>query len=878
MRRPLLALLLALWCAVPAAAAPRFRPIADDVFYQIMPIAWRDSNNDAQRFGDFGGMTASLPYLRSLGVTALWMTPIFPSPAYHGYQHGRADQINPWFGSEAQFLSFVQAAHAESIKVFIDFVAYHVSHDTPYFTGSFQNPASPYTPWLAYTNAANTTYDGAVYTTWNGSSVGQIRWRNSNPAVASTLKAWTARWLDPNGDGDPSDGIDGFRLDHVLPDKGLGYDLAWWQQWKDSLRTVYPDVFSFAEQADWGSRGAELLGPHDATFTKPFLFAARSAIASGSAAGLYQEMAATVASLPPGRTYLGSLGDHDVDRLVTGLGNDVARARVAAAVLMLQPFPPVIYYGDEIGMRGAKADFGSDNSDIPMREPFKWNAVAGPPMSNYFVLNSTAYNARVSRNNDGRSVQEQSGVAGSLLETYRALGALRRAHAALRRGRYDAVPAANPATWAFARTAPEETLLVAIHLAPTAATVNLDLSGFALPAGGSAVRDVVSGATLAAVTAANQSAYPVSMPASGHRVLSVRLGTPVPPPPSPWDGAAIPNDLGAAALVATQVLPTTFGDNVSELDRLYVQPRTEGLAVGITGNLATDGSALALFLDTAPGGQDSLATASFPQPPAGMPQANGLGFDTGFAPDLCLWVNAYGGNLYLDLFTLATGGGGSKRYLGSGVVGSAQPALTGGSNPAGLLASLSNANTGGVTNTSATDAPTATSGFEALLPWADLGRDGPGTPLKLLATIVRPDGQFGTQFLPPLAPGTAPLGYTPFSLKTVPGMQYATIDASLSAPPRPRPTTLALASTPNPFRDETVVTLALAREGDVTVEVLDVSGRRVRTLAQGARAAGAHALRWDGRDEAGRVTPAGLYLVRARTPESSGTLRIARVR
>jgi flagellar hook assembly protein FlgD len=60
--------------------------------------------------------------------------------------------------------------------------------------------------------------------------------------------------------------------------------------------------------------------------------------------------------------------------------------------------------------------------------------------------------------------------------------------------------------------------------------------------------------------------------------------------------------------------------------------------------------------------------------------------------------------------------------------------------------------------------------------------------------------------------------------------------------------------------------------------VLDVSGRRVRTLAQGARAVGAHALRWDGRDEAGRITPAGLYLVRARTPEATATLRIARVR
>ena len=82
------------------------RDIRDEVFYHIMPIAWRDGNNDPQRFGDFQGMTDSLPYLSSLGVTAIWMNPIFISPAYHGYQHGPADTVNPRFGTEADFLAF----------------------------------------------------------------------------------------------------------------------------------------------------------------------------------------------------------------------------------------------------------------------------------------------------------------------------------------------------------------------------------------------------------------------------------------------------------------------------------------------------------------------------------------------------------------------------------------------------------------------------------------------------------------------------------------------------------------------------------------------------------------------------------------------------
>jgi len=864
--------------ATPVHAAPLAgRAPQDDIFYQIMPIAWRDSDNDASRFGDFGGMTASLPYLKTLGVTAIWMTPIFPSPAYHGYQHGPANQLNPWFGTEPQFLSFVAAAHAESIKVFVDFVAYHVSQNSVYFTDSYNRPASPYSPWLAYTNAANTTYDGAVYTTWNGSSVGQIKWNLANSAPTALLESWTAHWLDPNGDGDPRDGIDGYRLDHVLLDEGWGYTIGWWQHWKNAMKAVNPDVFTFPEQADWGSHGAELLGPHDAAFTKPFLFAARSAISAGNATGLYNEMAATIASLPANRTYLGTLGDHDVDRLVTSLGNSTNRGRAAAAVLMLQPFPPVIYYGDELGMRGSKANYGSDNNDIPMREPFKWNAVAGPPMSNYFVLNSPAYLGRVSRDNDGRSVQEQSGVAGSMLETYRTLGRLRRTHAALRHGRYDAIPNSSTAVWAFARTAAsEESLFVAINLTGVTVNTNLDLSSFTVTGGSTDVRDLATGASLTTLTNANKAAYPVSLPAYGYRVFAARIAPPAPPQPTPYDGVGIPSDFAAGTRRATQTTATALGDNVSELNELFVRPDSAGLSIGITGNLATDGSAIAVFLDTAPGGQDSLATSTLPQPPNGLPQASGLGFDTGFAPDLCLWVNAFSGALYGDLFTLATGGGGSKRYLGAGTVGNGFANLTGGSNGNGTVIALSNANTLGVTATSASAAATATSGLEARLAWADLGLSGAAT-VKLCAAIIRPDGFVGNQFLPPLGPGAASIGLPPASLKRIAGDQYVTIAATTAVNPPTTTPGVTLLARPNPFRGEAQVELVLPQPASVAVTVLDVTGRRVRTLAEGPRAAGTHAFRWDGRDEAGRASAPGLYLVRASDGRPTRVTRLVRL-
>jgi len=94
-------------------------------------------------------------------------------------------------------------------------------------------------------------------------------------------------------------------------------------------------------------------------------------------------------------------------------------------------------------MLGVKQSYGSDANDIPMREPFKWLAVAGPPMTNYWALNPQAFGAPFSSNNDGRSVEEQDGVPGSLLETYKQLIAVRHASEALRRGDFRVLGADN---------------------------------------------------------------------------------------------------------------------------------------------------------------------------------------------------------------------------------------------------------------------------------------------------------------------------------------------------------------------------------------------------------------------------------------------------
>ncbi|MEZ4647653.1 MAG: alpha-amylase family glycosyl hydrolase [Candidatus Eisenbacteria bacterium] len=876
------ALALVAVCFLPtvlcSADASAQASIQDDVFYHFMPIAWRDSDNDTVRFGDFSGMTASLDYLEDLGVTAVWMNPVFPTAAYHGYQHGRADEFNSRFGTEPEFVAFLEAAHARGIKVFVDFVAYGISQNSPWFEDAYQNPSSEYDDWLAFTNGGNTEYLGSVYPTWNGDTVGFIHWDLRSPGPVGLVTSWAQRLLDPDMNGTFTDGLDGFRLDHVWqtypngPD-GWGYHIdTFWAPWRSALRSVNPDVFIFAEQADWGSYGTELFQGMDAAFTKPFEFAARDALYYEDASGLYSAMENTLRALdaaPNPGTLLAIIGDHDVDRLGSVIGENFAKGRAAAAVLLTQPFPPVIYYGDEIGMLGRKnTGYSGDAADIPMREPFKWNRVAGPPMSNYFVLNNAAYNGRISRDNDGRSVEEQMGVPGSLLEGYRELIAARRAHTALSRGTYHPATSTSSRVWSFLRwdEASSSAVLVLINLNGSVQSFDLDLADFEVVGGTTPPTDILTGTSLPPITLSNQGAYHASLPAYGYQLLEVEL-VPPPPPVSLVDGVDIPLDFGLDAVLATQNSGTSFGDDVSELDQLYLRTQHDSLFLGLTGNLEQDGTGLVLCLDTEAGGQNVLDLSNIDPPPSGPRELTGLRFDSGFAPDLLYFVNSFGSTFWVDRFSLRSSGGADRVYRGSGTVNLPSGFLGGGSNSAGMEIAFNDTNTLGVTGSDPSPAPTATSGFELYLPYEELGLSGTGTSsLGISAFLVRGDGSVGNQWLPGVGGGYGELGLSP-DMTAIPGDQhlFVTLDPESTGTgeiiPTDPSTQLHLVGD-SPAVQEARLAFVLDEATDVDLTIHDVQGRRIREVVSGPMAAGRHEVVWSGDQDSGARAPSGIYFAR----------------
>ena len=734
------------------------RPKADEVFYQIMPIAFRDGDGDPDRFGDFRGLRDGLDYIQGLGATSIWLNPIFPSPAYHGYQHMPAETVNPRLGTEAEYLAFVTSANARKVGVYLDFVAYQVNWNSSYAQSAFANPASPFDSWLAFLDEGNFNFTGNAYPTWNGDTVRVINWDLRTPAARDAVIGWSKKWLDPNGDGDFSDGASGFRLDHVWqfynqgPD-GWGYNLgSFWVAWHNAMREVRPDVFTIAEQANWGSTGAEFLGVFGAAFTKPIQFAARDALANESAAPLYNAFASALTQMPATGTFLCTIGDHDVDRLASAIGADspafAYRSRLAAAILCTQPFPPVVYSGDEIGMLGVKGDYGSDANDIPMREPFKWNVVDDAPMSRYHALNPQALANQYSQDFDGRSVEEQDLAPASLLNSYRRFIEVRKANVALRRGTYRGVPCDDGAVWAFHRryeqgqapiAAATQTLLVVMNLSAFSANAALDLSEFA-PSASRTAKDILTGRSLPAVTPQNAEAYAVALAPGEVLIIEVDL-PPAAVTPDPVDGRNLAADHrgadGRTNLVATQTQPPFLYD---ALNAMWIKPERDALRIGISG---TDddlyGPILCVFFDSIAGGQQSVSTTELAPPPFGLQALTGTRFDPGFLADRLLFTNNSGGVLYADWVTLRSGfPRSSKRYLGQSPVGGIGK-LIGGSNPNGLRAALDPSGGQGATDT----------GYELRVPYADLGLAiGDCQAVRVLALVLNPNGTFYNQWLP----------------------------------------------------------------------------------------------------------------------------------
>jgi alpha-glucosidase len=474
------------------------------IIYQIYPRSFQDSNGDG--VGDLDGIRRRLDYLSWLGIDALWISPIYPSPmADFGYDIKDYCGIDPLFGRLADFDSLLSEAHQRGIKIILDYVPNHTSDQHPWFQQSRASRGNerrdwyiwrdgkpggqPPNNWVSQFGGPAWTWDPTTQQFYLHSFLAQqpdLNWRN--PAVRQAMFEVLRFWLDR--------GVDGFRVDVLwllIKDAAFrdnppnpAYKPA--QPQIDQYISLYnadqPEIHPLVAQMravldEYSDRVliGEIYLPFDRLVTYygprlngaqlPFNFALiKTTWKASEIAGL---IAQYEKALPPGGWPNWVLGNHDQPRIAARVG--AAQARNAAMLLLTLRGTPTMYYGDELGLARVtvapkfaqdpweKNEPGLGVSRDPSRTPFQWNATinAGFTTGRPWLPLDPNYPMQ----NAERLQHKQD----SLLNLYHRLIAIRKQHRALSLGDTRAVSAADNIL-SYERFCGDERIVVVLNLGP----------------------------------------------------------------------------------------------------------------------------------------------------------------------------------------------------------------------------------------------------------------------------------------------------------------------------------------------------------------------------------------------------------------------------
>ena len=473
------------------------------VIYQIYPRSFQDSNGDG--IGDLRGIEHRLGELEELGVDAIWISPIFPSPmADFGYDVADYCGVDPRFGTLDDFDSLLAAAHARGIRVLLDLVPNHSSDRHPWFVESrssrdsgkrdwyiWRDPkpdGSPPNNWISDFGGPAWEWDAATGQYYYHAFLKEqpdLNWRNPalRKAMLDVLRFWFER------------GVDGFRIDvlwHMIkhadfPDNPANPE--WREGWPEYMTvhqrhsTDQAEVHEIAAAMrgiadEYGARvligeiylpvprlmtyygSAERPGVH-----LPFNFQLIGA--EWSAPGLAKMIAEYEAALPDGGWPNWVLGNHDRPRIASRVGP--AQARVAMMLLLTLRGTPTLYYGDEIGVADVDIPAGmvQDPRELrepgigmgrdPVRTPMAWDASANAgfgPADPWLPLHPDWQT---------RNVAVQREDEASMWRLTQKLLAIRHARPALALGDYHPIECGGDLL-AYERRLGEERLLVVLNL------------------------------------------------------------------------------------------------------------------------------------------------------------------------------------------------------------------------------------------------------------------------------------------------------------------------------------------------------------------------------------------------------------------------------
>ena len=446
------------------------------ILYEVYSRSFQDANGDG--IGDLRGILQRLDYLAGLGIKGVWIAPFYPSPmADFGYDISDYCNVDPIFGTLADFDQLLRAIHERGLKLILDFVPNHTSDQHPWFLESrssltnakrdwylWRDPApdgGPPNNWLSNFGGSAWTRDGGQY--YYHSFLRQqpdVNWRN--PELREAMFNVLRFWLDR--------GVDGFRVDVMwmlikddqfrnnpinpasAPDAPASLRLLpVYNTNRPEVHTIVAEMRAVLDA--YGDRLliGEVYLPFDqlATYYGQDLDGAQLPFnfhliqCAWSAEAIAKVITEYEAALPAGAWPNWVMGNHDQSRIATRIGS--GQARIAAMLLLTLRGTPTMYYGDEIGMTDTlipaaevqdpaeKNEPGKGQGRDPERTPMQWDSsrLAGFTTGTPWL--------RLGADHATVNVATLSGQSASVLSLYRTLIALRNGNAALNSGRIEGV-------------------------------------------------------------------------------------------------------------------------------------------------------------------------------------------------------------------------------------------------------------------------------------------------------------------------------------------------------------------------------------------------------------------------------------------------------
>ena len=424
------------------------------VFYEIFVRSFYDS--DGNGIGDFNGITLKLDYLKSLGVTGIWLMPINPSPSYHGYDVLNYYAVNSEYGSLDDFKNLISEAHKRGIHVIIDLVINHTSIQHAWFEDAKSKPNSMHRDWYIWSSrsSGNKWYqeNNGYYYAYFGKDMPDLNYKN--PDVTNQIYKITSFWLN-------NIGVDGFRMDAAkhLIEEGQKLENTvsthdWLKNFYINYKTSNPEAYIVGEVSGAGGLVAQTYaGELDQIFNFELANSIVNSVIGGSNSSLISAIKFSLQEKPDSN-YATFLTNHDQNRIMSTVNGEIDKAMVAASVLLTLPGTPFIYYGEEVGLQGKKPD-----QDI--RRPMQWTA-------NINTGGFTTGNPwrPLDKNTVLLNVQTEESDPKSLLNHYRTLIKIRKQHSSLTYGTLSLIETENSSVYAILRKNQVETVIIIINLSP----------------------------------------------------------------------------------------------------------------------------------------------------------------------------------------------------------------------------------------------------------------------------------------------------------------------------------------------------------------------------------------------------------------------------